>query len=93
MFIILPLALHTAPEKSGPYRLVSYLAVVICVASNRAPLEIIAGKYNFPINNESIDFQFCSRNHVPIDSLDLFQWHQAWQYWPASSLSGNSRSL
>ena len=35
----------TAPEKSGPYKLVSYLAVVICVAFNRAPLEIIAGKY------------------------------------------------
>ena len=35
----------TAPEKSGLYKLVSYLAVVICVAFNRAPLEIIAGKY------------------------------------------------
>ena len=32
----------TAPEKSGPYKLVSYLAVVICVG---APFEIIAGKY------------------------------------------------
>ena len=39
-----------------------------------------------------IDFQFGS-SPVPIDSLDLFQWPQAWQSWPASSLYVNSRGL